>query len=472
MTDELDPSAALVLLVGTLDSEGILSTLKAGGRQYKLKRLDSRPENWASIVAFFDEFQVPCTLVKLNPAAYENLTDPRYKEVRDRLIASLRRVPHVIFVYEALLSNAPDEFSPVIDPSSGMPVLEEDDEDADLFKVPINDVSAEVRRAVNEWLFAEGLNVLPYTRNAELTVLATSFITDTLEGLLFRVYVPAGRIFATETDKLLQLFRDYLARVGHKSVRLDQRRTHHGTVYEFFQSAGEGNDGIASKASLSEHFEDFSHLLHLCTTDPAGAEALLRSKSIPPHEVTQILTRYSKEARRLQVDLKHEREQKVLAIRHRLESELADVLPPSTPVNVLITLVEATVPALPTLGATLDVAQQPLQITAGEFASISVNYRPQIVDAVNSIVAQEIQGDVQLSPTDQQLLQLIQQFGGSQAPELSSAVRELADTSAPESGRLMARQRLKAFLFKIADRIGSVGFGLLQTYLAKRLGIS
>lgn len=40
----LDPTAPLVLLLGWVDHEGILSSLKSSNRQYKKKLLDSLPE--------------------------------------------------------------------------------------------------------------------------------------------------------------------------------------------------------------------------------------------------------------------------------------------------------------------------------------------------------------------------------------------------------------------------------------------
>ena len=119
-------------------------------------------------------------------------------------------------------------------------------------------------------------------------MIASQLLKDALEGLLFRIYVPSGRLWADEVDRLLQLFRDYLARTGRKGVRLDQVRTDRGILYEFH------GDDEPHGSSLSEDFEDFSRLLDLCVSNPPEAEAMLRQKIVEPREISGILTRYSK----------------------------------------------------------------------------------------------------------------------------------------------------------------------------------
>ena len=160
--------------------------------------------------------------------------------------------------------------------------------------------------------------------------MASEFIKETDEGLLYRIYVPAGRMWADETDRLIQLFRDYLSRVGRFSVRLDQQRTGQGTVYEFFSSTELGIETAFKEGGLALQFQEFSHLMDMSVTDFAGAEAFLEGKQLQPREVAEILTRYAKEAKRIHIDMRQIREQKVMSIRHRLESELTDTLPSET----------------------------------------------------------------------------------------------------------------------------------------------
>lgn len=91
---------------------------------------------------------------------------------------------------------------------------EDDDEYAQLF-TPIPD---SVRIDVNKQLADANIDVYSYTKNCEVTVLAQEILSRTERGLLFRVYVPNAQLWSNETDRLLQLFRDYLVRVAHADV--------------------------------------------------------------------------------------------------------------------------------------------------------------------------------------------------------------------------------------------------------------
>ncbi|GAA3301815.1 hypothetical protein GCM10020295_45960 [Streptomyces cinereospinus] len=92
------------------------------------------------------------------------------------------------------------------------------------------------------------MEVTPYKTNAELSVLTASFIDDHEKNLLFRVYVPASRLYATEADRLINLFHEWLSRTGNHPVRQDGYRTPSGQVYEFY-----GDDSL-TPASLQVNF--------------------------------------------------------------------------------------------------------------------------------------------------------------------------------------------------------------------------
>lgn len=443
MTDfELDQDRPLVLLLGGVTHEGIVSALSAAGRQYQQKLPESKVENWHSIVRYFDAFAVRQVIWKMSHGAYERLAHPDYREVRDLLLAKVAAVPHIIFVHKDLLSGRADS-----------------DWSLEFAQPPV-----QIRESVNELFDKQSLNVLPYTRNAELTVLASEFIADTEQGLLLRVYVPSGRMWSLETDKLLQLFRDYLARVSDFSVRLDQTRTDRGIIYEFH-----GEDGLPPR-DLSTEFGEFSRFLDLCVSEPDHARKLLQDRSIAQQEVAEILTRYSKEARRIHVDLRQDRERMLLTVRHKLESELVDAMPSPEAVRAIDALVDATVPRVAGIGSATSIDQSPLRIESNA-SSVTVNLNPQIIESVEGVVAREVRGDVHLSPQDQELLALIQQDGGAASAELASAVHELADASAPTPGRLVARQRLMKFLIGIRSRLGDVATGVLQSYIEGKLGL-
>jgi len=435
----------------TATSAGILNTIKASEGQYKVKMLESSTENWESIIAGMNDFNIRCVVVKLSSIAYKLIADPTYQTVSDDLFDQIAQLPHIIFVHQQLLDSQ----------------VEDDDPKDSLYPPP----PSEVLDVVNDFLKDRALNVLPYNTNAELNVLASAFITEVDEGLIFRIYVPHGRMWANETDRLIQLFREYLAQVGQLTVRLDQQRTNHGIVYEFYSSSDTEDAGIFDESVLADQFRDFSQFLELAVFNPAEAEAILKSKQVNPKEVVSILARYAKEGKRLQVDMKHEREQKTLGIRQRLESELIDILPSDITDHMIASLVEAAVPSISGLYSAVNFGQSFLP-TSADGGSLTINIKPQIIQAINSVVAYEIQGDVQLSADDQHLLQLIREYGQGKETELISAVHELADNSAPSTGRLAAKQKIIGFLDWLGTQAGNIGVDLLKSYLKKKIGLS
>jgi hypothetical protein len=217
---------------------------------------------------------------------------------------------------------------------------------------------------------------------------------------------------------------------------------------------------------LSDEFKEFSEFMSLCTTDPLKAELLLQDKHVSQANITQILTRYAKEARRLQVDMRQDREQKVLRIRHRLESELIDAMSSDVDIEAIGAIVEQTI--LSVVGP-----YSPLQLGGPNNTlaanNLTLNVNPQFIQTVHGIVAQEISGDVDLNESDQELLKLFAEYGAQRQAELVSALRELKDESAPKPGRLTAKQKIGTFLGKVAAKATDIGIDVLKAYIQKQV---
>ncbi|WP_449258264.1 hypothetical protein [Chlorobium limicola] len=444
-TFDLEKDKPLVLLLGSIGHEGILSTLRTSGRQYKSKFLESRANNWLSILKYFDEYTIEGVLLKLSSHAISLMVSNEYSGIRESLLKKIGSVPNIVFLYEDILSG---HF--------------EDGHWADIHHRP----SEESRKAVLEMLAEHKVNIMPFRRNAEVTIMAESFLSEIEQYLIFRLYVPSGRIWSNESDKLLQLFREYLARVANIKVRLDQFRTDKGVIYEIH------SEEIANSTNIGKEFSEFTQFMDLCASDTEAAEKMLKSKNIDQREIIHILSRYSKEAKRLSVDLKHEREQKVLSIRQRLESELVDSIPNVTDWGAIESLVNLAIPKLSGVHGALTVDQESMRLPSpSSMTNVTINLNPQIVETVNGIVAQEISGDQHIGPEAQQILELIKLYAGKDTRELASSVHELEDTSAPKPGRLTAKQKLKKFLIDVSSKAGDVAAGVLQTYIEKQLGL-
>lgn len=432
----LDTTKPLILLLGDVDSEGVTSKLAAIGKQYKKKLLRSSVNNWELILKDFDNFSVREIIGKLNNRTYELIASDQYNNVVDRLFQKIAKFPHIIFVHECLLSGnneAPNYFF----------------------------IDEEIRLYVNQKLDKSNLNIIPYKRNAELTTIALTFIDQNEKNLLFRVYVPSDRMWSFESDKLLQLFRDYLSRISGLNVRLDQYRTERGTIFELY------GDETTRSADISQEFEEFSNFLDLCLSNPDRAEIILQNKNLNSKAVQDIIARYFKETKRLVIDLKHEREIKLLQVRHRLESELTEVVPSDFEWSAINIIVDALIPRLDGVSSALGFYNSPSRLSSS--SNLTVNINPQIINTVTGIVAQEIVGNQYINEDAKKLLELIQRHGGDKYAELTSAVYELTDKSAPQPGRLTAKQKLKKFLLNISDYKNDTSMGTLQAYLESEL---
>ncbi len=439
---ELEKTKPLVLLLSGVGREGVLSTLQAGGRQYKNKVLESASDNWHSILQYFSDYTVECVLAKLSPTTMSLMAEDEYVSISESLFERIGRVPNIVFIYEDMLSGE----------------LEAYNREFESFK--------ESRDAALALLGKYSIRVMPYRRNAEITIMAENFLAETEQHLVFRLYVPSGRLWSSESDRLLQLFRDYLAKVANIRVRLDQSRTDKGVIYEIH------SEGMACNATVGKEFSEFTSFMDLCASDTQAAEQMLRNKDIAPKEVLGILSRYSKEAKRLMVDLKHERELRILAIRQRLESELVDLTGMGVNWQSVESLVNLAVPQITGVQGAISIAQESMRLPSQSMMpNLTINLNPQIVDTVNGILAQEVNGDKHIGPEPKQLLELIKQYGGESARDLASSVHELEDNSAPSPGRFSAKQKLKKFLFDVGDKVQGIAVHVLQSYIENKLGL-
>src|SRR5262249_28108099 len=136
--------------------------------------------------------------------------------------------------------------------------------------------------------------------------------------LLVRVYIPSARLYAAEASRLLSLFREWLTMTRRCNVRQSGYHTPSGDMYEFFVDASTFQD------NLSEEFDNFSDFLTLCSEDASAAADVLTSAGIDRTSSVRVVARFGREVQRLQIDLRHEREQRMLTIRHGLEEQLLE----------------------------------------------------------------------------------------------------------------------------------------------------
>ena len=176
----------------------------------------------------------------------------------------------------------------------------------------------------------------------------------------------------------------------------------------------------------------------------------------------KLVSRFAKEARRLQVDVRHAREERLMQLRHLFESEALDLIDPAG-AEMSIEQVTAWLSAQGHLKSILPSG-------VGNNAPIVVNIGQQVIGQVHDSAFQNIQGTAHYGREAQDLLALIETQGGSQRSELTSAVHELEDPDARREDRLTARQRLKGFLIRVGEHAEGIGVDVLKKYVEQKLG--
>jgi len=448
----MDTESPLVVLLGNVDHEGIVSALKTSGYVYKKKILESSRSNWESIIGLLQHVEVEAVLVKLNTAAFDLIAEPNYQTVGDYLLSSIAKKRSIVFVYDDLwFPSETQDIEP-----DGVP----DDEgryyrvySSHRYGVP----EQEVMELVRTKLIGAGISPVPYSTNAQLTVMGAQFIRDIAARLLFRIYIPHGRLYAVEIDKVLQLFKDFLDNTGRRGITFNKVAAEQGTSFEF---CGE----YEQNANLADDFQDFSQFMEMCVSDVDKARNMLSVREIGGGQVTKIVERYAKEARRLFLDIKHERESKILDVRHRFESELVEFFPSETGLDFIRSIVDENIPIPKTLDEVMSGTK-----TQHSHANVTINMNSQVIDKAYGLISRELNGNVNLGTQGEELLEFINKYGGDRAAQLASDVHEIADKGIPEGTRMTRRQQLKSFLYGLKPELTKLGMNLLEEYLKKKI---
>jgi hypothetical protein len=280
-------------------------------------------------------------------------------------------------------------------------------------------------------------------------------------NLLLRLYIPAERLYAAEASRLLSLFREWLSAARGLRIRQAGYRTTAGELIEFF-----AEDDESAQPNWQMDLTSFSSFLAQCITDSDGAIAALVGAGLGPAASATLVDRFAREARRLELDMRHERERRLLSLRQLIEAELleAGASLDALPHAEIAALVDSALPG--------SSAAVPLALLAGRLPQpsgpVTVLVNPQFIEATQSTVYASVTGNLHLAPEARELLSLVERYGGDDQDSLQSAVYELEDADAPKGKRQAAKARLKGFLGQLGQMAKDVGTDLLTKYLENK----
>ncbi|MBB4663931.1 hypothetical protein [Conexibacter arvalis] len=457
---ESEADERFVLLLGSTTNDTVLSKLKAAGILYVEKRLESNPENWRTITGMLQNEQLLAVIVKLTGKNLAAAMTHDYCEAARALADQLGRVRHMVLVHESLLG--PDERVP---PPDAL-VMDPDDERIPWFLSrhdhPFARPSDELLAKAFEYLRSANVSVLPYETNAELSVISAAFLDDYEQNLLFRIYVPAGRLYSDEADKLMSLFHDWMHRVKRQRVRRGGYETPDGQVFEFF------GESAVSAGEVAVQFNDFSEFLDLCLANNDEAASWLVRSGIEPRRADALALRYAKEGRRIDRDMRQARDELLVRLRYELEEELSDTFDETVGASDLDRLLRQLVPE-PGMGVQ---ALSPSISSGSSRGEINVSVVQQVFEHVEGTVIGTVTGTANLGTNPRELLSLVERFADAdQRQALTTSIYEVEDAGAPADKRIVARQRLKKFLADLGGKVEDSVIRVMQAYLESRIGI-
>lgn len=302
----------------------------------------------------------------------------------------------------------------------------------------------------------QNLYILPYEKLIDIENAGQEFVNNLTEGLLFKIYIPNQKMWSNEFDKFITLFREYASSISGKELIIKQQRTDFGVMCSLFSINNDINE-----REINNLYSEFSSFMDICAINPDEARKIICDLKIPKEQQDKIFQKYSKEAKRLQLDLKQERESRLLQIKHCLENELQEFSIEENLSQYVNSLVPKSINS-----------QNGLCIRKKIDTQI-ININPQIIGKVEGVVSRVINGNIEFAHEEKELFKLIELYTEKaiENETLKSAVYELNDTGIPQEQKRMAWQKLSSFLCKVADKVGDVGVSLLSKYLEQKIGI-
>ena len=459
-----------VLILGSMNNDTIHTAIKANKYEYVSKELVSGAKNWESICSILENDKQKNILIlgKFTEYIIFLFTLDEYKPISNKLLSLIKERKHIIFIYN---NNFFKDFSCM--------KINEEPSNIPFFDTNGDFVHKEIFTNLQTWLLQNELwyevdeyierlydfinslnndsfNLSPYRKLIDINVAVQVFIESVDQGLLFQLYIPNKRIWSKELDKFIVLFRDFASTIIDDDVKLVQNRTDRGVTFSIYSVNSELNS-----ESIEELFNEFSRFLDLCIQKPDLAIQILESQTNLSKDSIQVLiSKYSKEAKRLMIDLKQEREIKLLSIKHQLEVDISEIE---------INISQLTENTLPKLSNPSDLLNTRSNINN----NIIINNNPQFIHTVNGIVSREIYGNIDFNEIDHQLNDIIEKYAKDKAELaiLKSSHNEIKDESLNKSTKTIAWQKLQKFLGKCAEKVGDVGIHFLKKYLEGQLDL-
>lgn len=446
------PTTKTIVLLGNLTQEGVTSKVHSLGYRYEQRVLLSKAKNWLKIEAFLKQLEEQSHIIALLVHLYEPVLlyfgEPEYRQVWARMLSIIKKHPSLVFIYQDNLFGDFTVFETQqkwVEERVTFFELHDMPEAAteikkryELWKVQTEEAVKWAMQVIKEMEDA-GVEIAPYKKNAEITIRIHDFLDEVDSGTFLRLYVPNGRYQADQFDRLLDIFENYLRTVEKKAFYVETRKTKHGVVYVF-----KSKEEIAVIRELDDAIARFEDFMKMCQRSSSDAEGVLVSMGVRPLDATALVSRYRVEYQRIIMDIMKERDVRLMTLKYELQSNVFELVNSSVLSSNQIqpaTMLSVLSPAHVTYNVTNNIAAQ-------------------------TIIEQQINGDVTYGQEDRELIKLFfDHLDKINAERMKSALDELKDDAMPTETKQTAKQKIIGFLGKIAPTLTDGGIKLLIAYL-------
>lgn len=317
-----------VVILGGFSHEGVYATVEASGYSLCKWRLDPnvKPRTWLKRATELDTLiskgELAACVLYLYTSLFLKASEAGYMEALFELIRVMNKVKSIIFVYQDDLDC---KFAARIKNKT------DDDDDLDwefdysfLYK-NFNESMIAAEKNIDHMqsfvssLYSHEVQIAPFLLRQDVTVRLDEFFNDVDEGIFLRLYVPQERNHTEQLGQLLSVMERYLRQVENKNFFIDSKKTENGTIYIF-----KIIDGDSKFSEFSSAIGRFDMFMRLCGDDPEEASRFLRLQGISGQESHEMVTKYTKDFKRIIMDVQHEFERRLLSLKHGYENDVLE----------------------------------------------------------------------------------------------------------------------------------------------------
>jgi len=411
------------LIIGNLQDDSIIGELRIKKVNYDVKLLSSSVNNWEKIIEMIDD-NYDFIIWKLTETALMLSCDNDYEKLFYKMLKKVALKEHIILLYEDNLRRRYNY------------VNKRNIEKHQLTHIiNINDL---IDDRIN-YILDNDFNLFTYRFSEEIHKLVQNYISDEVDGLIMKFYIPKERLLSNELSKIIDLFQNYVNATLSVNVMINKLRTSKGMLIEFYADKKESN-------MIVNEWNDFPKIMDIFASDYEETKKIIAESVLPSDKKEEFCMFLNKESKRILLDLKYEVKRKQSQLTYLIENNLLEYENFQLFEDNNFKVIE--------------------KLKNGQL----INSENTNIQNINYTYINNIEGNIINNEIDEQLFELIYKLGvEKEKNELISSVNSLNDDTLQHDKKVTAISKVKNFLIKNVDTIGEIGFKMLTKYIETKV---